>query len=136
MWRLLLLFVLVAAAASTHCDPRAVPPPETGVSVDALPSLDLTPEQTVKLDTRPVLFCAGSKLSDLQVCVKDSDCDEVPKGCCTCANGGTSVTVHKSCVDQYKKRFRSCPNPNSYTCATIYLCGNPPKCQGGLCTMP
>ena len=125
----LLLAVLVAAAG---CDPRAVPPVEAGTSADALPSPDAKP---VRLDTRPVLYCKGSKLSDLQVCAKASDCGEVPLKCCSCANGGTSVTVHKSCVGEYMTRFRKC-NTRSYTCATVYLCGAPPVCKGGLCRMP
>lgn len=136
MRRRLLLLALAAAAACPSCDTRPVTPADTGAAADALPSPDLIPDVTVRLDTRPVLLCTGSKLSDLQVCLQDSDCAEVSVGCCNCANGGVSTTVHKSCITQYEKRFRMCPDPASYGCATVYLCGAPPRCTAGLCKMP
>ena len=78
-------------------------------------------------------FCHQGLCASWTACDADTDCVEVPTGCCPCSMGGRSTAISGDWVAEWASSFDCGPD---VACLAVYLCQDwRPACVGGHCVL-
>jgi len=106
-----------------------------------LTSCEKTPEQ-LKKEKLQELRKEAQKQTQIRlnntehlVCIEDSDCTRVRKGCCGCNSGGRSTSIHRDYISYYEDVMNQ--ECKEIFCTQVYLCDDniQPKCVNNKCVL-